>query len=111
VAHLKRSPGIGWHRFTGDALVTTKPALLHGVVILTSTTGGDAALYEGQDADSGRIILTLEGIANTVTPVMFPRPLYCERGLYLDVGSNVTEVLVAWEPAGDPQSGLSPAAV
>src|SRR3990167_562385 len=91
--------GLGWERVTVDTLLYPKPVLLGGLGLLVSVTGGDAPLYDGQDATAGRQILRAEGIADQSTPVIFPWPLRCEGGLYVDVGSNVTEVLVLWVPA------------
>jgi len=91
--------GIRWERLTASQILTNEPCLFYGAVILTSTTGGDATIYDGQDATSGKLVHTLEGIADQSTPVMWPKPLYFSRGLYVAVGSNVTEVTVGWEPA------------
>ena len=88
----------GWTNISVDTRITTHPALLHGLVLLCSTTGGDVTVYSGQDT-SGQKIGTFEGIADQSTPVMFAPPLECDSGLYVDVGSNVTEVLILWGPA------------
>jgi hypothetical protein len=93
-------------RVTADQVVSTKPVLLYGVVILTSVTGGDATLYNGVDAGAGRHIIRLEGTANVSKPVNFPKGLLCDRGLFVDVGSNVTEVVVIYEPYSAPPESL-----
>jgi hypothetical protein len=84
--------------FTADAIVTTHPCWLHSATILVSTTGGDASLYEGQDAASGRLLITLKGSANVTNQRTYSPPLWLERGLYVDVGSNVTQVTVHFTP-------------
>jgi len=89
--------GVGWTRLTADGVVTAQPVLLHGLVLLVSTTGGDVTLYNGQDAGSGRVVGRFEAIADQSTSIPFYPPLRCENGLYVDVGSNVTELLVLWE--------------
>ena len=89
---------MGWTNITASEIIAEQPVLLHGVVLLTSADGGAATLYEGQDAASGRKIITIEGSANESRPVAFYPPLLCERGLYVAVGSNVTEVVVHWQP-------------
>ena len=91
--------GAGWERVTVDTLLYPNPTLLGGLVLLTSVTGGDVTLYDGQDAASGRVVGRFEGIADQSTPILFPWPLRCEGGLFVDIGSNVTEVLVLWVPA------------
>lgn len=83
-----------WRNIDGDTLIARGPCLLHTLFVLTSTTGGDATVYEGQDTGSGTKIIRLEGTANEIRSVHFSPPLPCQRGLYVDVGSNVDEVLV-----------------
>jgi hypothetical protein len=83
-----------WKNFTADTLVSRGPSLLHAVLLLTSSDGGDITIYEGQDANSGTKIARLEGNADTTKVVRFSPPLPCQRGLYVDVGSSVTEVTV-----------------
>ncbi len=80
--------------FTADGGATPGPCLLNAVVLLASSAGGDVTLYEGQDATSGRKIATLKGAANVSLPVVFAHAPFLARGLYVDVGSNVTEVTV-----------------
>jgi hypothetical protein len=89
---------MGWSNVTADALITTHPALFHGVTLLTSAAAGDVTVYEGQDAVSGRKIGTFKAAANISWSVRFQPPLKCDRGIYIDVGSNVTEAIVHWSP-------------
>lgn len=91
--------GVNYENMDADRLVCNEPCLLHGVVILTSTTGGDVTVYDGRDAISGRKVMRFEGIANESRPVMFPKPLYLPGGLFVDIGTNVSEFLVIWEVA------------
>ncbi len=87
-----------WDTFAADAIVHNGPCLLHGIVVLASAAGGDVTLYEGLDATSGHKVGTFKGGANLSNPVMLPAPRYCARGVYLDVGSNITEVQVGYTP-------------
>lgn len=88
----------GWTNTSVDCVVTTRPAVLYGIVLLTSAGGGDVTVYEGQDAETGRKIGRFEGANNQTRPVRFGPGLDCDRGIFVDVGSNVTEVLVIWSP-------------
>ena len=95
----------GWENVTGDSVISTGPCLLHGLVLLASGGGGDVTLYDGVDALAGRKIGTFEGANNESRPVNFSPPLKCEQGLYVDVGSNVTECLIsftAYQPTDNP---------
>lgn len=96
---MPEKEGINFRRVTASRIITKAPCLFWGAVILTSTTGGDATVYSGQDATGGRQIFCLEGIADQSTPIMLSKPAKCPGGLYVAVGSNVTEVTVFWEAA------------
>ena len=88
--------GYGWAYTTADYLVLDHPLILKGIVLLVSTTGGDVTLYEGGDTASGRLIGRFEAIADQSTPIdLFG--LRLERGLYVDIGSNVTSILVIYD--------------
>lgn len=87
-------PQAAWQNMAVDRLVSRGPCVLHAVYLLTSTDGGDVTLYEGQDSASGDKIITVEGSADRTKVVHFSPALPCQRGLYVDVGSNVTEVMV-----------------
>ncbi len=80
--------------FTADGGATPGPCLLNAVYLHVSTDGGDATLYEGQDATSGRKIMQLHALANDPKFIAFPHAPFLARGLYVDVGSNVTGVTV-----------------
>jgi hypothetical protein len=79
---------------SGDTVVTDRPCLLNAVHLHTSADGGDVTLYEGQDATSGRQIASLHATANNPHFMDFSHAPFCARGLFVDVGSNVTECTV-----------------
>ena len=89
---------MGWTNVTASEIIAEQPVYLHGVVVLTSADGAGVTLYEGQDATSGRKIITIKASANESRSIAFYPPLLCERGLYVAVGSGVTEVMVHWTP-------------
>ena len=86
---------------SADRLISTEPCLLHGAVILASALGGDATIYDGHDATTGKSVLPLKGAANISNPIMFPEPVFLARGLFVDVGSSITSVAIIWEPLGE----------
>lgn len=104
--------GHGYRYLTADEIVAEHPLVLRGIVLLVSTTGGDVTLYDGLEAASGRLIGRFEAIADTSTPIdLFG--LHVEHGLFVDVGSNVTSVLVVYDPIPskapvDPSAGSAP---
>jgi len=90
--------GVGFTRITASRVINEGQTLLFGVLILVSVTGGSVSLYEGTDATSGRLIATVEGEANITHQFVFSTPLYLDRGLYVSVGSNVSEATIIWLP-------------
>jgi len=91
--------GVQYTRTAADALVERDPVILYAAVLLVGTTGGDVALYNGHDATNGVLVATLKGTANVSNPVQFGPGVLLRNGLYIDVGSNVTEICVVWERA------------
>ncbi len=89
--------GYGYRWLTADEQVIEHPLLLAGIVLLVSTTGGDVTLYEGLGTAGSSLIGRFEGIADQSTPIDL-HGLLLERGLYVDIGSNVTGVLVIYKP-------------
>lgn len=89
---------VGWLRITADTVVSTEPVLLYGVIFLTSVTGGDVTIYNGQDAASGSQFARLEGTANVTNSFSPAKAILLDMGLFVDVGSNVTEVVVIYDP-------------
>jgi len=82
---------------SADRLLSSEPCLLWGAVILCSVAGGDATIYDGHDAVSGKPVLPLKAGANASIPVPLVQPIFCGQGLYVDIGSNVTSLTVIWE--------------
>lgn len=90
-------PGHGWTRFTLDDFLGPGPLVVFGVYVRVSVTGASVTLYDGLDTGSGRSIMVIEGEANITKTITFPGGLKIERALYVDLGSNVDEVLVLWD--------------
>ena len=85
-----------WRAIDADLIVSQNPCLLHGLVVLASSDGGDVTLYAAQEARTADKIGRFEGANNISNPIMFYPPLPCRGGLYADVGSGITEVLIIY---------------
>jgi len=86
-----------------DNLISTKPCLLYSVTVTPESQGvGDVTLYDGQGAESGYEIGTLRTASGATLQVRF-KGLELSRGLYVDIGSNVTCCVVEWSPIGYPK--------
>lgn len=91
----------GWTRLTADGHVGRGETWVFGVLIRVSVTGAQVSLYDGQDT-SGRLVAVLEGEADITKAYGFFGGLRLDRGLYVDLGSNVDECLVVWDGSGPP---------
>lgn len=88
----------------GDAIIpltasgpaTRDPALLLGVQITPSSDGGNATIYEGQDATSGRKLCRLYGHEEQTRQFRFARGIPCERGIFVDFTSHMDEVAIVY---------------
>lgn len=89
---------LAWANISADAIISREPAWLVGVVVTNDDTNGagDATVYHGTTTD-GRKIGKFKAIRYETKPVKFPFPgLPCPHGIYVDVGSNVDNVLVIY---------------
>lgn len=91
-------PGVQWLNTAIDALVSRDPGNFHGCVLWADSDGGRATFYNGSDATTGEKIFTFVGLENQSNSVLFPVPLACPRGLFVEATSHLDEVLVLWEP-------------
>jgi hypothetical protein len=89
---------------TADTMVYDKDYLLCGFVVVASADGGDATLYARQSAEAASSLGQYKALANSPTVVMFPRPILLTRGLYVDIGSNCSGVLIVGAPASRSQA-------
>lgn len=93
-----------WAWVTSDQLLSHGPCDLISAYLVVSAASTDTHLYDGENT-RGSKIATLESAAVTGHHFKPPVPIYCRRGLYLDVGTNVTGVLVQWREL--PYRGVS----
>lgn len=93
-----------WKWITGDELLSHGRCELCLIVLTSSDGNGDVTLYDGENTN-GRQICKFEGLANRSVPFGFHHHIYCRRGLYIDVGSNVTGLLVQWKELGHKGGG------
>jgi len=84
-------------RVTVDTLVCSEPCLLYGVHNLPSANAGNSRIYDGHDAASGNLVLTVKGLANISWQIHFDPPILLSRGLFVDIVTNITECTVFWQ--------------
>ncbi len=89
------SRSYSWAWVTSDQLLTEKPAELVSATLVPSAATTDSAIYNGRNASGDKVI----GLKRaTVDNLDFapPVPIYCDKGIYVDVGTSVTGILVQW---------------
>lgn len=85
-----------YQRVTSDQCVSPNPVWVYSLVISSNGTDeADATIYDGEST-SGDQVMTLFCNDEEMAQVIFPEPLYLRKGLYVDVGTNVNEVLVQY---------------
>jgi hypothetical protein len=87
---------------TEDRLVSADRFELWGFVVVASADGGSASLYNKGQADAEALIGTFTALANSPTPIMFPKGVECDRGLFVNLVANVTGVLIIGRPIFEP---------
>ena len=90
-----------WRRITDSGIVMEGPCLLYSVQGCVSQAGLVATVYDGLDPVSGNIIACVRTTANLSNGHDFDPPLYVNRGLYVTVGDNATDVLLSYREIDD----------
>jgi hypothetical protein len=96
-----RSKEYSWAWVTGDRKLTDRPAELVAAYLVVSAASIDSAIYNGSDT-SGDKILALESAAVTNLAFEPPVPIYCSKGIFVDIGTAVTGILVQWRNLEEP---------
>jgi hypothetical protein len=89
------SKEISWRWCTTDQVLSQGPCELISAHLVVSAGSTDSYLYSGTST-GGELIVALAAAAVTGLPFTPPEPVYCPRGLFVDVGTNVTGIFVQW---------------
>ena len=84
-----------WKWLTADELLSHGPCELVFAMLTSASAAATATLYNGENT-TGQVIVVLEATTNISQQIHVPQGIYCERGLYVDVDSNATGILVQW---------------
>ena len=88
---------MGWRWLTAAEVISHNPCNLKGILVTPSAASAECKFYNGesdQDPIAFEVFLTTQD----TLPVNFPDGLKLDRGLYVGALTNVTGVLVIWEP-------------
>lgn len=84
-----------------DKKVCNGPCFLYGAALVSTTGGASTAVIRDGHDTSGDPAVDLAALTSSNDPRMFDPPIYLKKGLFVDIGSNVTSVLVHFLRARD----------
>jgi len=93
-----------WKFISADELLSRGPCELLYAYAIVSGTSVNTHIYNGNNVNGDKVttlgitVVSNSPINSVIPPAVFRPlvPIYCEKGLYVDVGSNVIGVFVQW---------------
>lgn len=99
LAALLSWPPVAHRRVQADVQVNQPAAVYHGGVLLATGDGASTvAVYDGQDAATGDLIDYFGVAASGHEKAFLERGVVLRRGLFVDVGSNVSSFVFFYRP-------------
>lgn len=98
------SKDYSWAWVTADRLLSHGPCELVYACLVPSGATTDSIIYNGEST-SGKGIITLKAATVRIMPFSPKMPVYCDRGLYVDVGTSVTGIFVQWRELRHKRGG------
>lgn len=83
-----------YDRATADKKISNRPVFLYAAHLVASSVGAATAIIRDGHDTNGEAVVDLAALTSSVDPRKFDPPIYLKKGLYVDIGSNVTSVLV-----------------
>jgi hypothetical protein len=91
------SPAAAYY-LTDDLLLQEGPGVLYGFSYNCSANGGTLTIYDGLNAQSGRLLFTLPGWQYDANTQCFANGILFETGLYVVLDANVANATIIFEP-------------
>lgn len=106
------SQDYSWAWVTADQLVSHGPCDLIYAFCVPDDTEPEGYVYDGENTNGDKIF-RFTGSSKRGIPFSPPIPIYCRRGLYIDIGKDIEGILIQWrerpsreaEPSTTPPSG------
>jgi len=89
------SKAYSWKWVTATELLSLRACEVLHAFLTSAAASSTATLYDGEDT-SGEIIAVLEATTNISLQIHFSKPVYCRRGLYVVLDSNVAGLFIQW---------------
>lgn len=90
-----------WTRVTADQVINDKAVVLYGIQAYSAQTGGQFTIRDGQN-ENAPIVCTIDVNDGQSKNLIISCGILLTHGLFIDVGTNITEVTVAWLPYIEP---------
>ena len=85
-----------WKWITADEILSKVACDFLGSHHVPSTAGTSTIdIYDGENT-SGKVIVKCRTAESRATPFHPPKPIYCRKGLYIDIKANCLGVFVMW---------------
>ena len=92
----EKSIEYSWKWVTADELLEKLSCeLLYAELVPDAQGSSTAVIYNGENTN-GQIVISFRGNGGYHTAFKPSKPVYCRRGLYVDVVANVRGILVQW---------------
>ena len=92
-----------WQNINADAIVARGPALFGGIIVRTTAgSAGTVVVFEGENAN-GRLYAGYVCPINLTSPHLEIYPALFRRGIFLDLDSGISSVLVRYKPMREEQ--------
>lgn len=91
-----------WAWVTADRLLSHGACELLFAYLVVSAASTDSAIYDGENTTGDKIV-DLKSAAVTGHPFEPAVPVYCRKGLYVDIGTSVTGIFIQWRELGSPK--------
>jgi len=89
-----------WKWVTADELLSHGPCeLLYLHLIPSSAATSTATLYDGENTN-GQIIVDIRIATSRACELEPPVPIYCRRGLYIDMKATIKGCFIMWRELG-----------
>lgn len=89
-----------WAWVTADELLSHGACeLCYAVAVSDGGAIENTAIYDGESTN-GTLVINFNSGVKAEIPLTPKEPIYCRRGLYVDIGENTEGVFVQWRELG-----------
>ncbi|GAI17101.1 unnamed protein product [marine sediment metagenome] len=90
-----------WIRVTKSQIINDRAEVLYGIQVYSLATGDTLVVHDGQNA-SAPVVFTIDVPAGKSKNLIISRGILLVHGLYVALGTNITEATIASLPYQEP---------